>query len=472
MPVQHRPELHVTAETGILNAPAGVIKDDDTWHVFYQFQPSVGAGSRWGHVYSDDGPFSWAVCDDALAPAGGEIGLRAGSVLAHHGGVDLYFTSVTAAGSSVQLAHLADLDQSIEVSDDGSAVDPHVQRFGTVVGDSAGLRDFRSPCVVRGWESNHDRDAGHEGWLMLAVTGEEDNPTPVILSSADSRDWTLVGALTFAGDHGLHSTTHLVAPRILRLRDEVDDEIYDVLLITVEGDDEEMSGYLVGTLDGSTFTVITGFTPIDGGYDFVRPRNTYYTPQTPDVADPYATGVIFGLLNHDGRADSPEKHLSLRQSNWANVLSLPRVLTLQGGRIFQTPYPGILDAVSASQRARAWVGLMAIPEGGCVSVDILDADGAVAARVTHSGAEIAVDRSMNPYHSDRGAVSMAVCEDDTHSMSIFVDHSTVEVFTDGGEAALASRVYIKGSGVPALSVRATGGASIEQSYNYRPLNLD
>lgn len=461
MPVQYRPELHVTAETGVLNAPAGVLRDGNSWHVFYQFQPKVGAPQRWGHVISEDGPFDWEECDDVLAPAGGETHLRAGSVIADGGGADLYFTSVTAAGTSVQLAHMKLLEDSCEVSDDPTTLDATVNRVAKVVDDQSGFRDFRSPCVVRNWSSDADRDRGHDGWVMLAVSGDMADPKLVILTSPDARDFTLIGQLLFDGDHGLDSTANIVAPRIIRLRDEVDGEIHDVLLLTLERDGVDHSGYMVGTLTGNTFAVKTPFTRLDHGYDFTRPRNTSFTPGTIPDDRVYDQGVIFGLLNGIGRQDDPSVHLSIRDSDWANVLSLPRVLTLQDGQIFQTPHPGTLDAVATSSRARSWVGSGEIPSGSSLTVDIKDADGRVAFRVVHDGDTLTVDRSMNEFHAGDAPMSVELREGDSDTLTVIVDGSTVEVFADGGQVAMASRAYIKGGGAN-FDVHTEGEAVIHR----------
>lgn len=466
MPVQYRPELHVTAETGVLNAPAGVLRDGHAWHIFYQFQPKLDSPPRWGHVVSEEGPFDWTECDDVLAPVGEETAVRAGSVVAKDAGVDLYFTSVTPAGTEIQIAHIEKVEDTCEVSDTPSTLDAAVVRLGTVVGDTDGFTNFRSPCVVRGWETNDDRDAGHEGWLMLAVTGDVEDPTPVILKSADARAWRVVGPLTFEGDHGLESTTKMVSPRIVRLRDEVDGNIYDILLITLERDGRDISGYLVGSLRGSTFHVATGFTRIDHGYDFTRPRTVYATAATALAAN-FGEATIFGLLNRAGRADDASAHLSIQESDWANVLSLPRVLTLEDGKIFQAPRAGVLDAVGTSARARSWIGLCEVPEGGEVKVEVLDKDGNVAFGVTHRGTEVEVDRTMNPLHKDTEASAAPVAAADSHSLSVFADGSTVEVFANGGEAALASRVYIPG-GLPTFKVTTSGGATVERSYEHSP----
>lgn len=452
-----------------MDAPAGVLLDGDTWHLFHQYRPTPDSPARWAHVFSEDGPFDWEVCDDVLAPVGGETALRAGAVVANGTGLDLYFTSVTAAGTSIQVAHMADLAAGCPLSDDEFTVDTRVQRIGDVISDRDGYARFRSPCVVPGWESNDDRHAGHDGWLMLAVTGSGDSPVPVVLSSPDGRSWDFVGRLGFEGDPGFDSASIAVGPRIFRLRDEVDGNIYDILLITLESGGIDISGYLVGTLRGAAFEVVTPFTRIDHGHDFTRPRNTNVTAGTVPEDERYQRSVIFGLLNGVGRQDDPSRHLSLPAGNWVNVLSLPRVVTLQGGLLFQTPPAGLPDAISRSTAARSWTGLCEIPAGSNLTATLVDAAGEAAATIVHSGGQLVLDRSVNPRHAGDPVAQAALTGDDTDSLSVFVDGSTVEVFANGGAVTMASRVYIDG-GCSDIRVETSGGAVLERYWERGPVS--
>ena len=459
----HRPELHVTAETGVLNAPAGVLNDRGTWHMLYQFQPKPGGPARWGHVIGPDGPFDWIDCDDVLAPEGEETTLRAGSVVAEGDGIGVYFTSGVRASSSIHLASATSIPRTCEVSDEASSIDPFLIRQGQVVGDQDEAHDFRSPAVVPGWERENDREAGHAGWLMLAVTGETAAPVPVILSSADGRAWSYEGPLTFEGDTGLESVHAMTAPRIMRLRDEVDDLIYDVLLVTLERDGIDYSGYLVGQLTGTVFAVARGFTRIDYGHDFVRPRSAQFTPGTLPEGDRNREAIVFGLLNGIGRQDDPTQHRTLQESKWANALSLPRVVTLQGGILYQTPMPGLVDSVASSRRAHSWTGLCEIPQGATITVSLTDGTGGEAARIIHSGDTLTLERSMTGQpHTSAPAVA-PLREADSDSLTIVIDGSTVEVFADGGQVAMASRVYFE-DGFAGLDVTVEGDAEILRSW--------
>lgn len=253
----HRPELHVTPEIGILDAPAGALFDGTTWHLFHQFRPKATAPSCWAHDYATTAPFNWEICDDVIAPQGDEIRLRAGSVTSDGNTTRLYFTSITNEGDSIHLAEITDLDATTyDVNDDATTTDPHVTRLGQVVTDQGGYTNFRSPCVVPNWVTADDRDEGHSGWIMLAVTGDMDEPTLVILDSENGTDWELRGPLKVVGNSGIEGE-RLVAPRIIRLRDEIDQNVYDILIVTIEIGGIDRSGYLVGKLHNNIFTVVS-----------------------------------------------------------------------------------------------------------------------------------------------------------------------------------------------------------------------
>lgn len=475
----YRPELHVTPEAGVLNAPAGILIDGSRWHIFHQYRPlqdgpyTPETEARWGHQVSEGNGFSWEECDDVLAPEGEELLVRAGSVVSTQAGsARLYFTSVTAAGCSVHLAEIADLEATAnETSDDYAAVAQSVRRVGAVVDDSStdaagavsGLKDFRSPCVVPDWISAEDREEGHEGWLMLAVTGDSDHPTLAMAHSADGLDWTIDGPLQFSGTSGLEAEQRLVSPRISRLRDEVDGKIYDVLLITVERDGIDISGYLVGRLEGTVFDVVQPFARVDFGHDFTRPRTVYYTPGSASHEDRHDQTALLGLVNGIGRYDDPAVHRSLKTEGWANALSLPRVATLQNQCLYQVPAQKLIDEVAHTNHARSWTGICDIAAGSAVVASLLDQDGNVAATVSHKGNVLELDRSMNPHHSGDPVASAPLSEVDTDSLGIIVDGSVVEVFADGGAVAMASRVYIDGE-CTAIAIETQGGAEIINSF--------
>ncbi|MGV0341133.1 GH32 C-terminal domain-containing protein [Corynebacterium mastitidis] len=478
---QYRPELHLTAEVGVLDAPAAVLLDGDTWHVFHQYRTHPEAPARWGHQFSEDTPYEWEECDDVLAPGEEEAKVRAGSVAAIDGGLNLYFTSVaqqqdTHQTTEIHLARIENLPATTaDLSEDPLALDPQVRRLGSVVGDDlgagAGITNFRSPCVVPDWVTHEDRDEGHAGWLMLAVTGTMERPGLAMLHSSNGVDWTLQGPLRFEGSTGIDPAARIVSPRILRLRDEVDGKIHDVLLVTLESEGIDVSGYLVGRLHQAVFTVGRPFRRMDYGHDFTRPRNTTFTPGTIEEDERFDRAAVVGLLNGVGRLDDPTAHRSLAAEGWANAMSIPRVTTLQGGVLFQTPAAGLVEQITHTRSAQSWTGLCEVPEGSEIVVELIDAVGATAARVAHRGGVLELDRSMNPHHAGDAPATAELAEGDSDSLTIIADGSTVEVFADGGAVSMASRVYIEG-GCAEIRVTERGEASVERSFARSAGSLD
>src|SRR5699024_11403800 len=114
----------------------------------------------------------------------------------------------------------------------------------------------------------------------------------------DAKQRTLSGRLEFYGDPGadLQPGRVVVSPRIMRLRDEVDSKIYDVLMVTIEKNGSEHAGYVVGRLAGTKFKVAQPFQRLDYGHDFTRPRITNYTPGSVDYYTLYHSSLLFALL--------------------------------------------------------------------------------------------------------------------------------------------------------------------------------
>lgn len=431
-------------------------EDARVWHMFYQYRPAPDEPSRWGHEMSEDDPFSFLDCNDVIVPVGGETNVRAGAVTESGDGVDLYFSSETAAGNTVQLAHIDHVDELCDFDDDAEDVVP-ATRLGAVVEDSDGAANFRSPCVVPDWESVDDRGQGHAGWLMLAVTGPVSAPKPVVLTSDDGREWRYEGPLEFDGDTGYDLDASLVAPRIIRLRDEVDGDIHDVLFITLERDNKDTAVYAVGKLRGNVFSLDGPFQLLDHGHDFTRPRNTNYRLDENTDANRYQRAYLYGFMTDTDRAGDPTLEPNWEAEGWANALTLPRRVTLAGGRLFQVPAPGLPDAVDTTERAQLWAALCEIPVGTSVVAEIVDGNGEVAATLTHAGETLTLDRL------DGSPATAKLHAEDEDNITVIVDGCTIEIYAGGGSVVMSSRIWPEG-GCSGIRARANDGAEIHSEW--------
>lgn len=461
---KQRPELHVTAELGVLEAPAGAVLADGNIHVFHQFRPRANEGARWAHQVASEVPYDWDVCDDVLIPEGDELDVLAGSTVPlnadpacapeHEHAVELFFVTSSADGTSndngellgnrihhgargkrrftVQRALVPDLSELLDVSDDPTPADPRVERLGPIEIDDSKYPlpgDLVTPSVI--WH--------RDSWLMVALALDGETGAKIVkLRSSDRQHWRVEGALELSGNAELPSGRPF-APRIITLTDDATGERKDVLFITYAGDEgtdsHEVVGYVVGNLGGAHFEVTTPWTTFDFGHDFTRPRVVQ--------AD---NPVIFGLVGaHPGH-----------EGQWANCLSSPRFLSLVDGHLYQD-IVGTPRAVKGySDRALIWTGQLDTGKGE-VSVDVLDKEGERIVRVSHDATSVTVTRGDND-----SATATLQETDDSYTLTIFVDGPVCEVFVDGGATSLTSAVPAHRR-VNDVDVTVSGGAEIINS---------
>lgn len=447
-----RPELHVTAETGVLEAPAGAVRRGSTLHVFHQFRPAPQAGARWAHQVAVGIPYGWDVCDDVIAPRDGEADCLAGSsVVVDEDAVEFFFV-VTEGELATALPHNRRGDRTFrieravvpdlaeiadEISDDPSHIPAQVRRLGPVdVDDSAHpVGPLVTPSVIR-------RD---DGWLMLALSLDNDEDAHiVVLTSPDRQSWRVEGPLDIVGAAGLPDGRPF-APRIVSLTDVASDEPRDVLFITYPVGDAETAGYVVGSLTGTRFEVSSPYQVLDHGHDFTRPRVTQSAGQD--------APMIVGLV---GTFPTPRE---TEAGTWANCLSAPRYLTLDGGHLYQD-IRGLPRAVrSYTDRAAVFTAQLEV-EHGTATVDAVDTDGRVLLRVEHSGDAVTVTRTVPDGGED--ARSAALQDADSDTLTVLVDGPVCEVFADGGLVSLTSALP-DGDRFTGFRVDTTDGARVLSS---------
>lgn len=449
----NRPELHVTAETGVLEAPAGAIFAEGAIHVFHQFRPSPNAGSKWAHQVASSVAYAWDVCDDVLAPEGDEIDILAGSSVMTDEGVELFFVSTTPDNSEqdaeanvlgsnithgekgarrfqVQRAAIEDISAMIEVSDDPSTIDPHVRRLGPVsIDDSAyAVRDLVTPCVIA-----HE---GFGGWVMLALAleGNEDARI-IVLSSSDRQNWKVEGPLQLEGGAKIPASRPF-APRIVRMKDVITGDVRDVVFVTFPDESapaQETAGYVVGSLEGTTLHATTDFQPLDYGHDFTRPR-IIQSDET----------IMFGLVGTHPQVEGV--------SSWANCLSSPRHLTLADGKIYQDIIGAPAAVRGLSDYGIIYTAQLDATEGEVVA-EIQNQDGGAVLTVTYTADKVSVSRT------EGATVSAPLHGADSDTLAIFVDGPVCEVFADGGSVTLTSTIFSE-QPVGTIDVKAHNGAKV------------
>lgn len=209
------------------------------------------------------------------------------------------------------------------------------------------------------------------------------------------------------------------------------------------------NGYFLGTWSpGHPFEITKGFTLLDHGHDF-------YAPQT--------------FLAPDGRRiamawmDMWESPMPEKKQGWAGMLTLPRELTLNDdGELLVNP---IREVQSLRSNASTTNATVLRSEKLELAKMVYAAEVTMTWNLTSSQAEqyglhlgppgsteglfLYVDNQARRLTLDRrypqydlvGYRSIPLPNRDTLSLRVFFDHSSVEIFVDGGRYCMSSRIY-------------------------------
>jgi beta-fructofuranosidase len=451
-----RPRYHVLPERGWLNDPNGLIKVDGTYHLFYQHNPdeAVWGDIHWGHASSTD-LVHWRHEPIALTPTPGgpdADGCWSGSAVMGPDGPVIFYTGRAGDRETILLAHGdADLrtwrkDASNPIL--GAPTEPRVT-------------DFRDPRV---W---------HDGtvWNMVIGVGLVAGPGAVLLyRSQDLYHWELGGPIIegAADSRG----------EVWECPDVFSVDGQGVLIYSVTPG-EASTGFVTGEWDGHSFAV-TREGPMDLGPYF-------YAAQT--LADGPDRRIVWGWLREGRSVDAQ------RTAGWSGVMSLPRVISIDGeGRLLMQPVPEL----EALRREVSTIRGVRLEAGGVHELDA-DAGHAWEARIRFSSAPgaglrlvlgaspdgreqtlVECDAVAGTLVVDRRQSSLAVDAD--HDLAafqlwesartevdlrVFVDGSVVEMFIDG--LSVTTRIYPTANDSTGVRLTALGGDVLLRSSEFWPL---
>jgi len=441
-----RQAFHIQPPVGLLNDPNGLVAHRGTYHLCYQWHPFAArhALKFWAHLTSTD-LVHWTERPIALAPSHDyeSHGCYSGSGIVHDGAVRFLYTGNvrTPDGGRTPFQLLATVDPA------GRVIKHRANPlFGAIPGCTVHVRD---PKV---WS----RD-GHL-WMVLGAQTEDLLGTALLLRSEDLVEWQYLGPV--AGGAGDPYGYMWECPDLVHLDGR------EVLVISPQLDHGEAAGagrwedvsvYAVGTLDvrAPAFTREGDYRRVDAGPDF-------YAPQT--LADDSGRTIMVGWMgmpDHDGQPTLAEKHPTVA-NGWVHCLTVPRVLSLDGDALVQWPVAE-LEAlrgdpiVMAEQRVDADTSV-ALHGAGGTALDIelsatCDPGGTVGVRLREGDAGCPVVLTLDPHAGtatlDRtllgagegGVHTGAFRPGNRVDARILLDHSSIEVFVDGGRLAMSARIY-------------------------------
>jgi beta-fructofuranosidase len=463
MTPEDRPRLHLTAPSGWMNDPNGLVFHDGRLHAFFQFEPDMPRWGRmrWGHATSED-LVTWEHLPVALEPGRrgpDRGGCWSGTLAFDDAGVpNIFYTGVARAygGWRASICRATSHDGLRTWTKDPAG--PVIDRPPEGIAPDR----FRDPFVWR------DED----GWAMLLAAGTTTSRGAVLLyRSPDLRRWRFAGPFL--------TTEDLIAADPKVFVDDIDSpcwecpqllhlDPWDILIVSVVDRAPKVRPAHVMAFTGRV---------VDGRFIVHRSERLglgpdFYAPAT--VTAPDGRHLLFGWIPED-----PPARGSTR--TWAGSLSLPRHLSLDAdGRLTVTladevdrsagPPRRLPEAVvrddapwtQAFPRGPFELRLTIAPEGAVsVRFDIAGEAGIAAdVRFDPPGRQLTVSRAGRVLVAGRdphGPTILAPSPDSFVRLRLIVDGSILELAVDERVTATA-RLPVIGGGTRTVSCTTFGGA--------------
>ena len=462
-----RPAYHFTPPTNWMNDPNGLVFHDGEYHLFYQHNPrgNLWGHLSWGHAISRD-LVNWR--DLGVAMPERDVMIFSGSAVidaTNSAGFADHRTPTMVAFYTGHDPRDQSESQYLAYSLDRGRT--WIQYDGNPIIERPGAGQFRDPKVF--WHEASQR------WVMVLVHSGDQRVA--IYASENLRTWREVSSFGPGGLTGGPWET----PDLFELPVEGGGSRW-VLSIGVTGQAGLSAGsgvqYFVGSFDGERFVADDG-APV-GAVRWVDYGSDFYAPQT-----------WSGIPAEDGRRIwiawmANTRHAEdIPTSPWRGMMTIPRELSLaeRNGRIelVQRPVRELetlrreavaMEAATIANGENALAAISAL--GGAMEMEFAFRPAAIGETglVLNYGANtrlrIGYDARIGHVFVDRsegGAFDRDSfrarhyapldLSDGVVRLRIFLDHSSVEVFADGGARVISDSVFPDGA-LRTVALYATG----------------
>ena len=434
--MSYRPNYHLSPPQGRLNDPNGLFVDGETLHVFYQHDPCFPHAPKrtgWGHASASlTTAERWRHHPDALYPdmPYDKHGCYSGGAAVDDGDVWLFYTgNLKVDGrripsqNRVRALASSGPEGGIYLRDPANPLIPDTEPGFT--------GHFRDPQIVR----------EADGWRMaIGAQDEDEKGTVVLYRSADLVNWRFEGPLQFdltGAKRGLSPDIlpggyMWECPNLVTMTDEDTAVEKQVLVFCPQGLDpvdvdgqthyasSDQCGYLVGTLDGTTFHVERGFSELDYGFEF-------YAPQLIETGT--GDAIMLGWVGLPAQDDKPTV-----ADGWVHSLTLPRRVSLYDGTLRQQPmWENLSDIAGGSNTpVREGYGNVVVAEAeGEGTWELVDQADCVAFKVEFREGILRLDRG--------GEQRRIACPNG--NLFLVADGCVVEVYAGNGAIAASQSVF-------------------------------
>lgn len=460
MKKDYRLGYHIAAPANWINDPNGLVYYKGEYHVFYQHYPydENWGPMHWGHVKSKD-LVHWEHLPIALAPDEeyDRDGCFSGSAIVVDDTLYLVYTGHVWVDREKDIAIQT---QCIASSTDGINFTKFKNNpvMKEVPEDSTG--HFRDPKV---WKTN---DTFH---MVLGNRTKDDIGRAIHYTSKNLIDWKYEGVLA-KNDSNLGYMFE--CPDFFELGDK------HVLAFSPQGMKAEgekyqnlyQTGYLVGTYDDTTKKFKHGeFEEMDFGHDF-------YAVQT--LHDEQGRRIAIGWM------DMWESEMPTKEHGWCGALTLPRELSLSADdKVIMKPVAELetlrekelpLNVTCINNetiKTSIHEDLVELKVVFSLK-DVTAKEFGIKVRCSEDGTEetvIGIDVAASKLVLDREKSGKGVAgvrktkidlENETATLHIFVDRSSVEVFLNDGITTMTSRIYPKNNSLQVQFYALNGKVNI------------
>lgn len=421
---EYYPRYHVAPKHGLLNDPNGLAYHNGEHHIFYQWFPlgPVHGLKYWYHLSTKD---FVDYTDHGIALYPDEDfdshGCYSGSAVSVDEDLYLFYT-----GNKMLEDHTFIQSQCLAVMGNNNSM----IKKGVIANTPADFtHDFRDPSVIK-----------RDDKLMMFVGGktiEGDGALALYVSDTVEDDFKYQGKIDAqAEDFGYMWE----CPSYYEEKDQ------GVLILSPQGISSQNKYdyknvfsvvYAIGDkvdVNQQTFTH-GGFIEMDKGFDF-------YAPQT--YLDHQGRRIMLGWLGNSKSKYPTDKN------GWAHMLTIPREIMIKNDTLRQRPLAE-LKALRTEKQALHQTNYLTSKafELVCDVEDVfqLSFENDKGDHITFSsdGMAYCLDRThMSEVYAEKfGTVRYAKRKiQKNHTIRIFVDHSSIEIFCDDGETVLTSRFFI------------------------------
>lgn len=416
------PTYHLAPETGLFNDPNGLLFDGKNYHIFAQWFPygALHGMKHWQHFMTED--FQTFEKGELLIPD--ELfeshGCYSGGAILWQDKIVAFYTGNTRRPSdNARVPH-----QNIAIFDtSGKLLEKRCIIDQAPTGYTEHVRDPK-PYITA------------EGKIRFVLGAQRENltGTALIYEMNDLNDTPRLVAELDVNGFDNSNVFMWECPDLFRLGGK------DLFVWSPQGKLREShqfqnnyhATYAVGQLNGNSLNA-EHIEELDYGFDF-------YAPQTVENSD----RIMFGWIGLPDLTYPTDKY------QWHSMLTMPRKLSLQNGKVVQQPIVnlGEQQAVEISENFAIDsldTSLLQISvENQPLVLDFFSNEQGQKLTIRFENGVFSLDRSQSEQTElmeKFGTVRHCKIEK-LDTLDIFFDRSVVEIFLNGGEKVLTSRFFI------------------------------